>query len=66
MMCSLPMAGVLLHPVGWETHSSPDLSAPAQELINDRVLKDCGSVEEIELPSTSLLATATWKVAAIA
>ena len=28
-------------PVGWETHSSPELGATAQELINDRVLEDC-------------------------
>jgi hypothetical protein len=31
----------ILEPVGWETHSAPDLSGPAQELINERVLKDC-------------------------
>jgi hypothetical protein len=28
-------------PVGWDTHSSPELGAPPQELINNRVLKDC-------------------------
>jgi hypothetical protein len=28
-------------PAGWETHSSPELGARAQELINSRVLKDC-------------------------
>lgn len=31
----------VLMPVGWETHSSPDLSGRAQELINERVLADC-------------------------
>jgi hypothetical protein len=32
---------VVLMPVGWETHSSAELGTPAQELINDRLLKDC-------------------------
>lgn len=32
---------VVLMPVGWETHSSPELGASPQELINDRVLEDC-------------------------
>lgn len=32
---------VVLMPVGWETHSSPELGSRAQELINDRVLEDC-------------------------
>ncbi|KFB69589.1 DUF4062 domain-containing protein [Candidatus Accumulibacter vicinus] len=32
---------VALMPVGWETHSSPELGSRPQELINDRVLKDC-------------------------
>jgi len=32
---------VILMPVGWETHSSPELGSTAQELINDRVLEDC-------------------------
>jgi hypothetical protein len=31
--------GVCLMPVGWETHAAPELSGPAQELINERVLK---------------------------
>ncbi len=31
----------VLMPVGWETHSSPELGASPQELINDRVLEDC-------------------------
>jgi hypothetical protein len=34
-------AGVVLMPVGWDTHSSPELGASAQELLNDRVLVDC-------------------------
>lgn len=32
---------VVLSPIGWETHSSPELGARPQELINKRVLKDC-------------------------
>jgi hypothetical protein len=34
-------SNVVLMPVGWETHSSPELSGRPQELINDRVLKNC-------------------------
>lgn len=33
--------GVILMPVGWETHSSPELGSTAQDLINDRVLENC-------------------------
>jgi hypothetical protein len=33
--------GVILMPVGWESHSSPELGSTAQDLINDRVLEDC-------------------------
>lgn len=32
---------VMLTPVGWETHSSPELSGRPQELINSRILRDC-------------------------
>lgn len=32
---------VVLTPVGWETHSSPELGKRAQELINSRLLRDC-------------------------
>lgn len=32
---------VVLMPVGWETHSSPELGSTPQELINERVLEDC-------------------------
>lgn len=32
---------IILQPVGWETHSSPELGQPAQVLINERILKDC-------------------------
>jgi hypothetical protein len=32
---------IILMPIGWETHSSPELSGRPQLLINDRVLKDC-------------------------
>jgi hypothetical protein len=34
-------SSLILLPVGWETHSSPDLAGRAQELINKRVLKKC-------------------------
>jgi hypothetical protein len=37
---SLPK-NIVLMPVGWETHTSPELSGPPQEIINERVLKDC-------------------------
>ena len=32
---------IVLTPIGWETHSSPELGASPQELINSRLLKDC-------------------------
>lgn len=32
---------VILIPVGWETHAAPDLGGRPQELINERLLKDC-------------------------
>lgn len=32
---------VVLSPIGWEAHSSPELGARPQEFINKRVLKDC-------------------------
>lgn len=31
----------VMMPVGWETHSSPELGAAPQELINDRILEEC-------------------------
>jgi hypothetical protein len=31
----------VLMPVGWETHSSPELGKPAQHLINERLLSGC-------------------------
>jgi hypothetical protein len=34
-------AKIVLMPVGWDTHSSPELSGRPQELINNRVLKHC-------------------------
>jgi hypothetical protein len=37
---SLSRSLVLL-PVGWESHSAPDLSGRPQEIINKKVLKDC-------------------------
>jgi hypothetical protein len=35
---------LVLMPVEWETHSSPELGATAQELINDRLLEDCDAL----------------------
>lgn len=32
---------IVLLPASWETHSSPDMGAPAQKIINDQVLKKC-------------------------
>ncbi len=32
---------IMLNPVGCETHTSPELGARPQELINSRILKDC-------------------------
>lgn len=32
---------IVLLPTGWETHSSPELGERPQELINERILKDC-------------------------
>jgi len=32
---------VVLMPVAWETHASSELGTKAQELINERILKDC-------------------------
>lgn len=33
--------GIVLTPVGWETHSSPELGARPQQFINDRLLRKC-------------------------
>lgn len=32
---------IVLLPVGWETHSSPEMGAPAQQIINHQVLNKC-------------------------
>ena len=32
--------GIALLPLGWETHSAPDMSGPAQSIINRQVLAD--------------------------
>jgi hypothetical protein len=32
---------IVLLPVGWETHSSPEMGAPAQQIINRQVLSRC-------------------------
>lgn len=32
---------IVLLPVGWETHSSPEMGGRAQEILNDRVLSKC-------------------------
>lgn len=34
-------SGVMLAAVSWETHSSPELGARPQQLINEQILKDC-------------------------
>lgn len=36
---SKTQSAVLL-PIGWETHSAPELAGRPQEIINDRLLKD--------------------------
>ncbi len=33
--------GIVLLPVGWETHATPDMGDRPQEIINKQVLKDC-------------------------
>jgi len=33
--------GIILMPVGWESHSSPTMGARPQEIINKQILKDC-------------------------
>lgn len=33
--------GIVLLPAGWETHSSPEMGAPAQEIINEQLLDKC-------------------------
>lgn len=35
------LSKVMLTPVGWETHSAPELGVRPQELINKHVLSDC-------------------------
>lgn len=32
---------IVLLPIGWETHSSPEMGAPAQQIINQQVLNRC-------------------------
>jgi len=34
-------SGKILMAVGWDTHSSPELGERPQDLINERILKDC-------------------------
>lgn len=34
-------SGVMLTPIGWDTHSAPELGKRPQELINTRILEDC-------------------------
>lgn len=31
----------VLMPIGWESHSSPEMSGTAQEIINNQVLEKC-------------------------
>ncbi|HEX4117404.1 MAG TPA: hypothetical protein VHX99_01265, partial [Rhizomicrobium sp.] len=33
--------GLVLMPLGWETHSSPELGERPQGIINKQILKDC-------------------------
>ena len=33
--------GIVLMPIGWETHSSPSMGERAQEIINAQLLRDC-------------------------
>lgn len=35
------MRKIVLLPVAWETHSSPEMGEPPQKIINKRLLKDC-------------------------
>jgi len=32
---------IVLYPVGWETHSTPEIGDHPQKIINKRILKDC-------------------------
>lgn len=32
---------IVLLPIGWETHSSPEMGAPAQTIINNQILDKC-------------------------
>lgn len=32
---------IVLYPVGWDTHSSPEIGDHPQKIINKRILKDC-------------------------
>lgn len=32
---------IVLLPIGWETHSSPEMGAPAQQIINRQILSKC-------------------------
>ena len=32
---------IVLLPIGWETHSSPEMGGRAQEILNDQVLSKC-------------------------
>lgn len=40
-VCHARRSGLVLLPVGWETHSSPMMGARPQATINEQVLKDC-------------------------
>jgi len=35
---------VVLMPIGWETHSYPEMGAPPQEIINRQVLRNCDAL----------------------
>ncbi len=35
------MRGLVLLPIGWETHSTPEMGDRPQSIINKQILKDC-------------------------
>ena len=42
---------VVLMPVGWESHSSPDLAGRPQAILNEKVLRDCDLLVGIACPT---------------
>jgi hypothetical protein len=33
--------GIILQPIGWETHSSPSMGEHPQQILNDQILVKC-------------------------